>query len=89
MLGLTPPLPMNSYLTLPIPVLLVGVIASKGSCKGDIVACEGELCGCELASGFNLHYFHSNFVLQNLNNSGGGIVSPWGSRCGVRRFRIL
>ena len=70
-------MPTNSYLTPPIPVLLVDVIASKGSCEGDIVACEGELCGCELASGFNLHYLHFNFVLQNLNNSGGvgGIVS--------------
>ena len=85
-----PPLPMNLYLTPPIPVLLMDVIASKGSCNGDIVACEGELCGCELASGFNLNYFHSNFVLQNLNNLVGGvIVSPWGSCCGVRRFRIL
>ena len=36
----------------------------------DIVACKGELCGCELASGFNLHYLHSNLVLQNLNNLG-------------------
>ena len=81
-----PPLPMNLYLTLPTPVLLVDVITSKGSCKGDIVACKGELCGCELASGFNLHYFHSNFVFQNLNNSAGGIISPWGSCCGVGRF---